>query len=62
MVQIQHPEIDWIERTGYPSYNQPKEIYCGECGKDITDSEVYCDETYDHLCKRCLLWLHKADY
>ena len=24
---LQHPEIDWIERTGYPSWMQDREEY-----------------------------------
>ena len=24
---MQHPEITWVERTGYPSWAQPKEEY-----------------------------------
>ena len=25
---LQHPEIGWIERTGYPSWMQPKDNDC----------------------------------
>ena len=42
MIQLRdHPEIEWCERTGYPSWRQPsnKKTYCGECGKDITDAD-----------------------
>jgi hypothetical protein len=65
MEHIQHPEITWAERTGYPSWNQPKddeEIYCEECGKDITHRDVYYDEHHKHLCKDCLLFFHILDY
>lgn len=59
-----HPEIAMAMRTGYPSWNQPedKEIYCEECGKEITDSDIYYDEYHQHLCKDCLLFFHLVDY
>ena len=52
-----HPEITWAERTGYPSWNQPSEIRCDNCG-DIIDGEVYEDEYNESLCLDCLLKLH----
>jgi hypothetical protein len=30
MRDLQHPEIDWIERTGYPSWMQEEEPECDE--------------------------------
>lgn len=54
---MQHPEITWAERTGYPSWNQPVDITCDNCG-DIIDDEVYEDEVYSSLCLDCLLKLH----
>ena len=54
---MQHPEITWAERTGYPSWNQPRDIRCDECGHDIED-EVYEDEYHETLCLDCLLKLH----
>ena len=59
MEHIQHPEIVWYERTGYPSYAQPENTYCQECGKDITDDKWYEDEAHDYLCKECLLFFHE---
>ena len=56
-----HPEIICIMRTGYPSYMQPKEIYCEECGRNITDEEQYDDQYHDYLCKKCLLFFHRKD-
>ena len=56
-----HPEIDWIESTGYPSYLQPETIYCEMCGKDITDDNKYEDESHENLCDVCLLELHLVD-
>lgn len=63
MEHIEHPEIGWAMNTGYPSWNQPKDdsIYCEECGKDITNKDVYCDEYHKHLCKDCLLYFHLVD-
>ena len=57
-----HPEIDWIERTGYPSHLQPETIYCDMCGEDITDEDKYEDEFNENLCERCLLKSHKKDW
>ena len=54
---LQHPEITWVERTGYPSWNQPRDIRCDECGDTIED-EVYEDEYHETLCLDCLLKLH----
>lgn len=63
MMGIEHPEIGWAMRTGYPSWNQPKEenIHCGECGKDITYKDKYTDECHKYLCKDCLLYFHLLD-
>ena len=61
MQHIEHPEISWIRKTGYPSYDQPKEVYCQECGKDITDEVWYEDETHEFLCDNCLLYFHKKE-
>lgn len=38
---IEHPEISWIERTGYPSWMQPKRDL------DIEDEENECDDEED---------------
>ena len=60
-MDLEHPEITWALRTGYPSWNQPKEVFCDWCGNDIYDEEVYEDEEYECLCESCLLKLHKKD-
>jgi hypothetical protein len=54
---IQHPEITYAELTGYPSWNQPRDIVCDHCGCVIED-EVYEDEYNENLCLDCLLKLH----
>ena len=54
---MQHPEITWVERTGYPSWNQPVNIVCDNCG-EVIDDEVYTDEYHESLCLDCLLKLH----
>lgn len=54
-----HPEITWAERTGHPSWNQPKEIRCDYCSEELWEDEVFQDEQYAHLCKDCLLSLHR---
>jgi hypothetical protein len=55
-----HPEIECCMRTGYPSWNQPKDIRCDHCGQFV-DDEVYEDEMYECLCLDCLLKLHLKD-
>ena len=35
---LQHPEIDWIERTGYPSWMQEEES-CEEYDEDAIFEE-----------------------
>lgn len=55
-----HPEIESAMRTGYPTWNQPVELECDNCG-GIIDDEVYEDESHDHLCLDCLLKLHLKD-
>lgn len=52
-----HPEITMAMLTGYPSWNQPRDIRCDECGEVIED-EIYEDELNDNLCLDCLLKLH----
>lgn len=54
---IEHPDITWCLITGYPSWNQPREIYCECCG-DIIDDEVYEDEYHDCICLDCLMKTH----
>lgn len=58
---LEHPEIRWVERTGYPSWNQPKYFNCEMCGDELTSDEVYEDLGYDYLCENCLLKLHKRE-
>ena len=57
-----HPEIVSAERTGYPTWNQPKNHYCENCGKDITDEDIYADGAHDYLCRSCLLILHEKTW
>ena len=59
MLLRDHPEIESAIKTGHPTWAQPLNVYCGECGKDITDDDQYEDEHYDCLCEKCLLYFHK---
>lgn len=60
-IVLDHPEVVWILRSGYPSWCQPEPIYCEECGRDITDdNHIYEDESHEHLCGQCLLELHEV--
>lgn len=39
MYQLEHPEIAWAERTGYPSWMQPKRDLDVDEEEDDTDEE-----------------------
>ena len=43
---LEHPEIAWIERTGYPSWMQEEEVLNDEDEEDY-DSEFWGDECED---------------
>jgi hypothetical protein len=62
MMGLDHPEVESALRTGYPTWNQPKTIYCEECGRDITDEEQYEDEHHEFLCGECLRYFHKKGW
>lgn len=59
-------ELQWIERTGYPSWNQPPEdedeevFFCDRCGEEIEDV-IYTDDGYESLCAECVLILHEKE-
>lgn len=55
---LEHPEIGWMERTGYTSDNQPESHYCDECGKCLDCEDIYADGSHEYLCRSCLLILH----
>lgn len=60
-----HPEILTIQRTGYPSWNQPPQNpFCSRCGKelDVSYDNIYEDEQHEFLCKECLLKLHEKEW
>ena len=46
---LQHPEIDWIERTGYPSWmqedNEPDDYddYIDRCYEENRDRKLFGD-------------------
>lgn len=54
-----HPDIEWAQRTGYPSWNQPNPYVCEKCGEEIEFNECYEDENHEVLCDFCLLNLHR---
>lgn len=41
MYQLEHPEIAWVERTGYPSWMQPKRDLDVDEEEDNTDDEEW---------------------
>lgn len=43
---LEHPEIGWMERTGYPSWAQETEVLNDEDGEEYED-EIYGDECED---------------
>lgn len=54
-----HPEIRSMEKTGYPTWNQPEPIYCDECGRNLDSETIYSDRLHTNLCADCLLMLHE---
>ena len=58
MRDLEHPEITCALRTGYPSWNQPKERTCEVCGDELY-LEIYEDFDHEFLCEDCLLKLHR---
>ena len=46
---LEHPEIGWIERTGYPSWMQETEHEDDDYGQD-----AYCDRCYEEARERAL--------
>ena len=61
-MHLEHPDITAALNTGYPSWNQPTEIFCEYCGRNITDDDEYFDENYSTLCEACLLDFHKKEW
>jgi len=59
MRDLEHPEITCALQTGYPSWAQPKEYNCENCGCDLYLDEIYDDLHHDYLCEECLLQLHR---
>ena len=57
MMLPDHPEIVSIQRTGYPSWNQPVDVICDRCG-EVVEDEAYTNEDYETLCLDCLLSIH----
>lgn len=55
MDHIEHPDIAWMRKTGYPrDYEEPKEYTCPECGKE-PDEYIYRDRHGDIIgCDRCI--------
>lgn len=43
---LEHPEIGWIERTGYPSWMQETEILNDE-DDEVCENEIWGDECED---------------
>ena len=58
-MDIEHPAITELMRTGYPRGYEEQHIYCSDCGEEITDSEIYTDDVYEYLCEDCLLRNHR---
>ena len=54
-----HPEIQWAESTGYPSWQQEPKWTCEACGIALESDNAYEDEDHELLCEECLLKLHK---
>lgn len=46
---LQHPEITWIEQTGYPSWMQETEVLNDEDDEEY-DEDGYDQDSYDAYC------------
>lgn len=57
-----HPEVRWMERTGYPSFAQPEIMRCELCDRELDEDEAYEDEYHEFLCEGCLLSLHQKGW
>lgn len=46
---LEHPEIGWIERTGYPSWMQEREVLNDEDDEDLLDDDdcETCGDGYE---------------
>ena len=40
---LEHPEIGWVERTGYPSWMQERDLDVDDDEYDDEDPEDYCE-------------------
>lgn len=54
----EHPTIAAVLRAGMPSDNDDT-VYCGSCGRDMTNEVMYEDRLHECLCEDCLLMLHR---
>lgn len=59
---LEHPEIGWMERTGYPSFAQPEIIRCEVCEEEIDEDDVYEDTLHECICGECLLRTHRKGW
>ena len=41
---LEHPEIGWIERTGYPSWLQDEDGFDDDCRDDDADLEGHYED------------------
>ena len=51
--ELEHPEIGWAGRTGYPSWMQEEtEVLNDEDDEDFFDDDDYCDDLYEEARER----------
>lgn len=62
MMELDHPDVAYALKTGYPRWKQPQSYYCEECGTSLEDEQAYEDAGHDFLCKDCLLTLHEKNW
>ncbi len=48
---LEHPEITWIERTGYPSWMQPT---CEDCNSDWDYEDEMVHRKDGRSCVNCM--------
>lgn len=56
-----HPDIEYIMRTGYPRGSEPDVFRCEVCEDELYEEEIYEDELHECICKYCLLRQHKRE-
>lgn len=60
-MRVNNPQAKFIILYGHPKYCDEDAIYCENCGRDITDENIFKDDNFNNLCEECLMELHLKD-